>query len=125
MTEIEIKSILESNHLVENAIVSVTGIITATLNRRKRSTENAVVEFISTCSVRLPKLEDMGAIESTVSNTIKNADSNLYKSFDENSFSSINLSFAEPRIIEFKAPSKEEIKKTIGTNSCFQFKVLI
>lgn len=125
VTEIEIKSILESNHLVENAFVSVTGIITANLNRQKRSTENAVVEFISTCSVRVPELEDMDAIESTVSSTIKNADSSLYKSFDENSFSSINLSFAEPRIIEFNAPSKEEIKEKIGMNSCFQFKELI
>ena len=116
VTEFEIRSILELNSFVVNAVVSVTDIISSFSKRQKRSTGKAIAEFISTCSYRVPKIEDMNAIESNITNTIRTVDSTLFESFDEDSFleSSFELSFAEPKIIEFKPPSDKEIMAKIS-----------
>ena len=119
--ESEIESILELNSFVMNAVVSVTDILPSSSNLKKRSTGKAIVEFISTCSYRVPKIEDMNAIESNITNTIRNADSTLYKSFDDDSFlqSSFKLSFAEPKIIEFEPPTDAEVMEKIGLDFNF------
>ena len=110
VTENEIESILESDSFVVNAVVSVTDIIHSFSNRQKRSTGKAIAKFISTCSYRVPKIEDMNAIKSNITNTIKTVNSTLFQSFDDDSFleSSFELLFAEPKIIEFKPPSDNE-----------------
>ena len=116
ITEFEIKSILETNSFVVNAVVSVTDIVPSLSNRQKRSTGKALAKFISTCSYQVPKIEDMNAIESNITNTIRTVNSSQFESFDDDSFleSSFNLSFAEPKIIEFKPPSVEEVMAKIS-----------
>ena len=116
VSEFEIKSILELNSFVVNATVSVTDIISSFSNRQKRSTGKAVAKFIASCSYRVPKIEDMDAIESNITNTIKTVDPTLFQSFDNDSFleSSFELFFAEPKIIEFKPPSDNETMAKIA-----------
>ena len=106
ITEFEIKSILETNSFVVNAVEP----------RQKRSTGKALAEFISTCSYQVPKIEDMNEIESNITNTIRSVNSSQFESFDHDSFleSSFNLSFAEPKIIEFNPPSVEEVMAKIS-----------
>ena len=112
--ENEIKRILESNSLIENAEVTLTGIKTNSSNRRRRSNGKVIVEFASLLSILVPKIDDMGEIASRVCSSIQAIDSTLFESFDEDSFSSCDLSFSKPRILPFKAPSKAVIDAKIG-----------
>ena len=58
--ESELKSILESNDLVETAKVSVTGIKADDSNYRRREYVAKIVEFIAACFVRNQTQRDMG-----------------------------------------------------------------
>ena len=112
--ENEIKKILESNSLVENADVTLTGIKMNSSNRRRRSTGKIIIEFTSLLSIRVPTIDDMDEIESNVCGSIQAIDSTRFESFDADSFSACHLSFSKPRILPFKAPSKAEIDAKIG-----------
>ena len=113
--ENEIKKILESNSLVENADVTLTGIKMNSSNRRRRtSTGKIIIEFTSLLSLLVPKIEDLSEIEANVCDSIQAIDSTLYESFDADSFSACHLSFSKPRILPFKVPSKAEIDAKIG-----------
>ena len=117
--EKEIKTLLESDPLVVEATVSMTDIksVLVTSKRRKRSNKNVVAEFVAVSSIRLPTIDNMDEIQSSVNTSIQNADINLYNLIDEESLAFFKLSFEKPKIINIKTPSKEEITELIGINS--------
>ena len=115
--ETDIQRLLESDPLIFEATVSITDItVSENSNRRKRSTENAVTEFIAVSSVQLTTIDNMEEIESSLSSSIQNADVNLYELIDEESLASFKLSFKIPTIINITLPSEEEIAELIGIN---------
>ena len=113
--ESELKSILESNDLVETAKVSVTGIKTGESNNRRREYAVKIVEFIAACFIRNHTQIDMGAIkrvQQSLINSIENS----------GSFSSANspIVFAKPKVIKIKplpVANETEIKIKIGQST--------
>ena len=115
--ETDIQRLLKSDRLIVEATVSITDItVSENSNRRKRSTENAVTEFIAVSSVQLATIDNMDEIQSSLSSSIQNADVNLYELIDEESLASFKLSFKIPTIINITLPSEEEIAELIGIN---------
>ena len=110
--ESELKSVLESNDLVETAKVSVTGIKASKSNHRRRDYVAKIVEFIAACFVRNQTQLDLGAmkrVQQTLIHSIENS----------GSFSSANspLVVAKPKIIKIKPlpiADETEIKTKIG-----------
>ena len=116
--EKEIQTLLESDPLVVEATVSMTNIKESeTSKRRKRSSENAVAEFIAASSIRLAEIDDIDEIQSSISSSIQNVDVHLYNLIDEESLASFKLSFEKPTVINIETPSKEELTELIGKNS--------
>ena len=58
--------------------------------------------------------KDMDEIKSSITSSISNFDPKLYELIDEESTSSLEASFAEPKIIKIKSPSESEISNKIG-----------
>ena len=110
--ESELKSILESNDLVETAKVSVTGIKADDSNYRRREYVAKIVDFIAACFVRNHTQLDTGAVkrvEQSLIHSIKNS----------GSFSSENSSFVvdKPTVIKITplpVSNETEIKMKIG-----------
>ena len=113
--ESDLKSILESNDLVEIAEVSVTGIKTLQSNYRRRHFRESgeyitkIVDFMAACFVRNQQQLDLEAIRRVLIEAIENS----------GSFSSTNSTFvvAEPKVIEIKPlfiVNKTEIENKIG-----------
>ena len=115
----EIKMIFESIPLIESSTVLMTGTEQFNFKRRKRSAERAVINFISMCFVRVSKIipipeEMMNEIESNITIAINKMNPCLYDIFDEESFDSVELSFAQPRVIEVSGPLQSEQDIKIG-----------
>ena len=116
--EKEIRTLLEFDPLVVKATVSMTDIkASVTSERRKRTHENVVAEFVAVCFIRLANIDNMDEIQSSLNSSIQNADVNLYDLIDEESLVSFKLSFEKPKVINIKTPSKDEIIELIGINS--------
>ena len=114
--QVEIKSILESSSLIENAKVSVTNINTANSNRR-RNYAQAAVDFVSICSVRVSagiSSEMMSEIVLTLKTDLTIVDTNSLTFFDQKSFATLKITVEEPRIIKVESLSKTEISEKIG-----------
>ena len=93
----EIQTLLESNTMVVDALVSITDMEeTVPLNRQKRSTINAFIRFTAVCSLGF---DDNIDIEVSIRSSITKANPSLYMFFDEKSFSSFHLAFENPTII--------------------------
>ena len=110
--ESELKSILESNDLVETAKVSVTGIKAGESNYRRREYAVKIVEFIAACFVRNQTKLDMGAIKRVRQSLIHSIE-------NSGSFSSADtpIDVVEPKVIKIKplpVANETEIKLKIG-----------
>ena len=112
--ESELEMILKSSNLIVSAIVTVTNVVETDFNRPQRSNERVMVEFVAACTVRVPEIQDMDEIKSSITSSISNFDPKLYELIDEESTSSLVASFAEPKIIKIKSPSESEISNKIG-----------
>ena len=112
--ESELEMILESSNLIVSAKVIVTNAVETDLNSRQRSNERVLVEFVAACTVRVPEIQDMDEIKSSITSSISNFDPKLYELIDEESTSSFEASFAKPTIIKIKSPSENEISNKIG-----------
>lgn len=109
--------ILESNSLVENADVELTGIKESSSNRRRRSSGTLAVDFVARLSIRLQNIEDFEEIQSNLTRSIQTINPTLYESFDEDSFSTVDedlFSTVEPKILPIKVSSESQIDAKIG-----------
>ena len=115
------KSILESNGLVETAKVSVTGIKAYESNYRRRDSRESseyvmeIAEFIAACYVRYQTQLDMVAIRRVQQSLKQSIESSV-------TFSLTNkpLVVVKPKVITIKAQpiaNKTEIKEKIGEST--------
>lgn len=114
--EVEMKSILESNSLIENAKVSVTKINTDN-SKIRRNSAKAAVDFVSICSVRVSteiSPEMLSEIEFALTANLTIDDTNSSTLLDKESISTLRISVEKPRIIEFESLTKTEISERIG-----------
>ena len=121
--QVEMKSILESTSLIENAKVSVTNINTENSNRR-RNYAQAAVDFVSICSVRVfagISSEMMSEIVLTLKTDLTTVDTNSFTYFDQKSFATLKITAEEPRIIEVESLSMTEISEKIGLIMIFSY----
>ena len=124
--ESELKSVLESNDLVETAKVSVTGIKASKSNYRGRQFVANIVDFIAACFVQNQTQLDIEAIQRVKQSLIHSIENS--GSFSANS----RFVVVEPKVIKIKPlpiANETEIKTKIGEsttdsdNSVYTYKI--
>ena len=120
--ETDLRILLELHPLIVDASVLVTNISAPgtdakeleTWTRRKRSAEKRTIEFKAVCSVRIAENFEIGEIQSAITSSFKDVDSERFKLFDEESFSNLSLLFQKTLVIKIEAESDEELIELQG-----------
>ena len=113
--ESELKSILESNDLVETAKISVTSLKASESNYLRRENVAKIVEFITVCFIRNQTNLDMAALKRLQQSLIHSVE-------NSGSFASANGQFivAKPKVIRIKSlpiANETEIETKIGEST--------